>query len=1058
MPDSPYDSDKLLAALQERAKELHCLYQVEEVLSSADLQLHDALEMVVRAIPPGWQYPQICQARITYLGRTYSSAEFAPTEWILRADLMVQNEIAGMLEVFYTESTPDEDEGPFLKEEARLVRSIADRLSQFLLYQRLKSVSQDFRQVSAQIEEHRSDEWRLALSLLRRTDKHLYIRIARKMLNHLYWSGIDEAGDLLRRGTSHSCEAAVAIGEINESTASPTRDETWLLTDQPFAIASRHLNTEEILSRVQRWMLEDRASHFTKIMHNERSSLPEVVDALRRYHHVVEDENDLPRHSIDSLRVALIRRLLTEQLDFIMVAKERLGTHDFGRILDRAVLPAGSNGKLGGKAAGLILAYRSLLDSDLNGPAQPVALPLSWFVASSAMQEFIAHNDLEDVLEQKYKTIEEVRHDYPYIVNLFKSSPFPPDLVTDLSVALDAFETRPLIVRSSSLLEDRFGAAFSGKYKSLFLANQGSKSERMDALLRAIAEVYASVFGPDPIEYRREHSLLHFREEMGILIQEVVGRRVGKYFFPAFSGVAFSNNEFRWSPRIKREDGLVRLVTGLGTRAVDRVADDYPILIVPGQSSLRVNASTDEISRYSPKRIDLIDLEQRSFRTVEISDLIKECGADYPAFGDIFSVREGDILRRATPLLFDPEKDDMVVTFEGLLSSSPFVPLMQSILSALHEALGKPVDIEFAHDGKTLFLLQCRTQSPGDNSAPAPIPREVHKKDVLFSANRYVSNGWLPDLTHLVYVDPSEYANLDSRADKLAIGRIVGRLNIILPKRRFALLGPGRWGSRGDINLGVSVTYADINNTALLVEIARQKGSYVPDLSFGTHFFQDLVESQIRYLPLYPDEDGVAFAQRFFLHSPNLLPALLPDYARFEGVVKVIDIPGTREGKVLRVLMNADLDEALGLLVQPDDTRARPRDDVKAAYHLEPGEAWRWRLQMVENLAAGVDPDRFGVVGLYVFGSTKNATAGPASDIDLLIHIRSTEAQQTELDLWLEGWDLALVHMNYLRTGYHCTGLLDVHYVTDEDIKARTSWAVKIGAVTDAARPLPMKR
>ena len=121
------------------------------------------------------------------------------------------------------------------------------------------------------------------------------------------------------------------------------------------------------------------------------------------------------------------------------------------------------------------------------------------------------------------------------------------------------------------LLEDSFGAAFAGKYKSLFIANQGSKKERLAELIDAIAEVYASTFGPDPIEYRREQGLLDYHEEMGILIQEVVGKKVGDYFFPAFAGVALSNNEFRWSNRIKLEDGLVRMVPGLGTRAVDRV-------------------------------------------------------------------------------------------------------------------------------------------------------------------------------------------------------------------------------------------------------------------------------------------------------------------------------------------------------------------------------------------------------------------------------------------------------------------------------------------------------
>jgi len=580
----------------------------------------------------------------------------------------------------------------------------------------------------------------------------------------------------------------------------------------------------------------------------------------------------------------------------------------------------------------------------------------------------------------------------------------------------------------------------------------------MEALLDAIAEIYASTFGPDPIEYRREHSLLDFNEEMGILIQEVVGTHVGRYFLPAFAGVAFSNNEFRWSPRIRREDGLLRLVPGLGSRAVDRVVDDYPILVVPKQPRLRVNASADEVARYSPRRVDLIDLAERRFCTVEIDELLSNCGTDLPAFEQLFSVLDGDMLRRPSALMTDPEADELVVTFDGLIGATPFVARMGAILDLLQERLSRPVDIEFAHDGKDLYLLQCRVQSDADDEAPAAIPRDVPRGQLVFTAHRHVSNGWMPDLTHLVYVDPERYGQLGSRAEMLEVGRAVGKLNKLLPRRRFALLGPGRWGSRGDIKLGVSVTYADINNTALLAEIARQKGGYVPDLSFGTHFFQDLVEARIRYLPLYPDEPDEVFREGFFRHSPNVLADMLPDHAHLSQVIKVIDVPASTGGQLLRVLMNADLDEAVAVLVDADEADNAPREPgPRGMPKKPPAEHWRWRLQMAQQIAAELDPESYGVAALYVLGSTKNATAGPGSDIDLLIHLRGDPEQRERLEVWLDGWSRALAQMNYLRTGYRADGLLDLHFVTDDDIAARTSWAVKIGAITDAARELPLK-
>ena len=109
---------------------------------------------------------------------------------------------------------------------------------------------------------------------------------------------------------------------------------------------------------------------------------------------------------------------------------------------------------------------------------------------------------------------------------------------------------------------------------------------------------------------------------------------------------------------------------------------------------------------------------------------------------------------------------------------------------------------------------------------------------------------------------------------------------------------------------------------------------------------------------------------------------------------------------------------------------------------------------MAERIASFLDPDRFGVEGIWVFGSTKNATAGSGSDIDLIVHFRGEEEQRKELLIWLEGWSLSLAQLNFLRTGYRSDGLLDVQFITDKDIEERSIYAGKIGAVTDAAKPL----
>jgi hypothetical protein len=289
----------------------------------------------------------------------------------------------------------------------------------------------------------------------------------------------------------------------------------------------------------------------------------------------------------------------------------------------------------------------------------------------------------------------------------------------------------------------------------------------------------------------------------------------------------------------------------------------------------------------------------------------------------------------------------------------------------------------------------------------------------------------------VVYVDPEAYARLELETIR-DVGRAVGRLNRLLPKRQFILMGPGRWGSRGDIRLGVPVTYADISNAAVIVEIARKKGGYLPDLSFGTHFFQDLVESNIRYLPLYPDDPDVVFNEAFFRRTANALASLVPEFEGLAEVVRVIDVPRATEGRVLRLLMNGDLDEAVGLLAAPvpaGETHVEPGTAIEA----RPDDHWRWRLRMAQRIAALIDPLRHGVKAAYVFGSTKNGTAGPSSDIDLLLHVEGDDGRRRELALWLDGWSQSLAEANYLRTGYRTDGLLDVHYVTDADIAGGTN-------------------
>lgn len=906
----------MLDNLRERAKELNCLYHVHDLTRDADRLPDEVCRELLDAIPPGWQHPDSCWVKIVIDAQVYEPALVTETPWVMRSQVAVMGKPVGAIEVFYDRPYPPADDGPFLSAERRLLDTIAEHLGSYLTHRRMRGMLRHWHVSLEQLPSEDRREWRVIIEFLRRTDPPLLSRISRRMVNYMVWNGVEEAQNLLERLGSGGL--ARESSDDNRPLERASVDDFTRMTNAAFRIAADNLTEDEIVHVIEQWVKDDNAGFLVEVVENQRTSVTDLAEALERFQHSGMTDTGLSRSVQMGLRASLVRRFLTEDLDYINTAKQYLHVSDFCDIVQRIISTAGSRGKLGGKSSGLLLAYHIVKGSEEYADALgQIRIPRTWYLSSDGLLAFLDHNHLQDVHNRKYLEIERVRREYPHIVQAFKNATFPQEILKGLALVLDDIGDKPLVVRSSSLLEDRIGSAFSGKYKSLFLANRGTKRERMLALVDAIAEVYASIFSPEPIEYRAERGMLDLHEEMGVMIQEVVGTQLGHYHLPAFAGVAFSHNEFRWSPRLAREDGLLRIVPGLGTRAVDRLADDYPVLLAPGQPGLRASVTPQEIVRYSPRRIDVINLEANRFGTVLISDMLQQYGAQYPMFRQVFSACDRDGMHPVGGFDWDGQVDNLVVSFEGLATSTPFLAQMRDLLRLLRERIGTPVDIEFAHDGTDLYLLQCRPQSSVDDAAPAVIPRDIPPERVVFTARRFVSNGRVPDLTHVVYVDAERYARVGSLDTLRDVGRAVGRLNRTLPKRQFALIGPGRWGSRGDIKLGVNVAYSDINNTALLIEVAARRGTYVPELSFGTHFFQDLVESAIKYLPLYPDEAGIAFNASFLMDSPNRIEEFAPEFAGLKDVVRVIDVPLATGGQVLKVLMNADQDEAIGFLAAP---------------------------------------------------------------------------------------------------------------------------------------------
>ncbi|MEM8885160.1 MAG: PEP/pyruvate-binding domain-containing protein [Planctomycetota bacterium] len=729
-------------------------------------------------------------------------------------------------------------------------------------------------------------------------------RVCRILLLHLHRQGLARIDDVYRRAER---------AEEEWTTLEPNRpaprlwaaDEKELINGIVIDLAAQHLTPDQVDDIVWAAHRRDEAQSLETLARMSEVPLELITEKVAQYASLADKSTD--GRAPEGTLVALIRRLVSNRVDYISVAKRCLRVRDISWVLDRVVSSDAADGYIGGKAAGMLLAAAILRSAEVG----EVHLPPSIFVLSDAYDEFKRENGLLDLDDHKYQSIEQVRSQFRAVREVFHNGEFPGRVSDYLRIALDKLGEVPLIVRSSSLLEDSFGAAFSGIYHSLFLPNRGPLEERLLAVQSAIAEIYAGVFSPDAISYRKRHNLLDHDERMAVMIQTVVGEQRGAYHFPEIAGVAFSRNDYRWSRRIRREDGLLRLVLGLGTHAVDRVGD-YARMIPLNAPTMRPEATPEEVMEASQKQVDVVDLEGEGFTRIGVSEALRALGNR--GIGDYVSIvgEDGGLAMPVGDLVRE-EPEKLCVTFDRMLDRGGFPRRIRSMLGSLERSYRRPVDLEFAVHRERFYVLQCRPLGGDVAVQTVTVPAGVKADDRIFSADRYVNPGKLDAIEYVVLVDPRDYDRIGTVDDRNQVARAVGRINDALADRRFILMGPGRWGSR-DVNLGVQVGFADISHAKALLEIARAEGDYTPEPSFGTHFFQELVEASILYLPLYPDDEGVTFNEAFLHGSENALAWISPEDARMADVIRVLDIGQITAGRRLHLAMDGEAQEALAYL------------------------------------------------------------------------------------------------------------------------------------------------
>ena len=549
-------------------------------------------------------------------------------------------------------------------------------------------------------------------------------------------------------------------------------------------------------------------------------------------------------------------------------------------------------GYIGGKTVGMLLARKILGDDDELKWKDISEAHDSFYIGADVFYSYIVQNDWWK-LRMQQKTKEGYFDSARVLRERMLHGKFPDEVMEQFQQMIEYFGTSPFIVRSSSLLEDGFGNAFAGKYESVFCPNQGTPEQRYVQFLKAVREIYASTMSEDALAYRHQRGLDDKDEQMALLVQRVSGAYHDNYFFPDMAGVGISHNTYVWNKKMKLEAGVLRLVFGLGTRAVNRVEGDYPRIVALDEPLLKPHADMADMKRFSQQNVDVINVGKNSFETVPFEDIVNsELEMDL----DLVSVRdEGAVLWMKEKGI--KGKDPRILTFDRLFSDDKFSGVIRNVLKVLESNYKYPVEIEitvnFTEDRKfKVNLLQCRPLQTRGIGEKVEIPSKIDDKKTLFRSEGYFLGGNVSqDIRRIIYVDPAEYIAL-TISEKYDIARIMGKINKDVGNRDSTptlLLGPGRWGTSTP-SLGVPVSFAEINNITAMGEIAFPEGNLMPELSFGTHFFLDLVETNIFYAALFPDKKNVMFNKALLSSEENMLSLISPESAKYDNVIGVYDM------------------------------------------------------------------------------------------------------------------------------------------------------------------------
>ncbi|WP_026657611.1 PEP/pyruvate-binding domain-containing protein [Butyrivibrio sp. AC2005] len=576
--------------------------------------------------------------------------------------------------------------------------------------------------------------------------------------------------------------------------------------------------------------------------------------------------------------------MMTRDEKMRQMVKKHFKPQDYFNVRNHMI----GTGLIGGKACGMLLSRAIIrnLAPDIDEVLEPHD---SFFLGSDIYYTYIVDNEFWDI-RVRQRTEKEYFSLADEFADKLRHGTFSEDFRNQLQHILEYYGQDPFIVRSSSILEDGFGNAFAGKYESVFCANRGTLEERLLEFENAIRTVYASTMSLSALDYRKRRGLDKRDEQMALLVQRVSGSYYGQYYMPCAAGVGYSYSPYKFLAGIDPKAGMLRLVMGLGTSAVDRTMGSYPRLVSLDMPEATSSVTIAEKHQFSQRAVEAVDVTDHVLKRLEL----KEIEAKLPGYL-VNTLLEHDYEVEDSLKERGIIRDVRFISCRGLVKKEIIMSQMQQLMKTIQDEYQHPVDIEFtmnlSETGEySINLLQCRPLQVFKDEGGVSVSEDIPDEKILlenFDSSMGLSRSVPIDL--IVYVDPKAYYNMPY-SEKPAIAKIIGSVNWSFRDkgRHMMLIVPGRIGTSSP-ELGVPTAFSDISEFEVVCEVEEKDAGYNPELSYGSHIFQDLVEADILYTAIFTNEKTKIFSPKKLNSYKNIVDEFSSD-KDYSDIINVYDL------------------------------------------------------------------------------------------------------------------------------------------------------------------------